>query len=1515
MKSKVVKVIIGFILFLLLLAATAASLQPVYRRVNSEFLKVEQKYLAVLTEKTDLRISYKSLSPSILAGIRIKGIEVCDAESSEVLFTAKKAVLSYSLKKLLAGDMEHAFSKLTVNSASFTFDFEENWNVFQRIWIETLGHEEKNISPEEMTAEDLILFNRDTQKTLTKLLHAFPFDVVLKNINIHLIHPQADVTTFVKNLRAKKQDGTNYLSVSGKGEAIASFPVLDGDTVGFNYTVSGTFIPELTDSTLMFSVSQTSKASYTLYRGDFLARYADQHLSVLSTQRLLPYFMALDLNLDTSDVFVEASFEDFNPFTLVKAPSLSGAAASLVGSTLSGGMDVLYSIKKHTLEWNADASVSLSKKLAPKGERLALKAKGNNTDIEIDSLIASGSLASGSLTGTFNIPMLQPSGQAKLDYYTLPNGNRISAELFVDPVGDGFSCYIPSLRLGNEQVFNSVQLNIDPRDESWDFEFSLSDYTHLDSDEPGELSVEGTFSLGSYPWIQASVSIASFYLDSVARSLAFVLDGDMQETVQNLIPSLEHFIMINELYLSSDFKSVTFNSPYMFIVSTDFDSMPLAALASFDGNDESVSVSSLQVSYGKNLLKASADVDLSLEEKSALFIADLNFNDIPYSLSGSLLDGKWLSVTGDYGLAVSTSLSSPLSGTATIQSFPFSINDYLLSLSLDSTFAYSKNFGFSVDIEAFEAEELSGKLPFMPRIALTGRLYDQSFVISSLSYADSASALSGDGFLVWSRNDDVFEAFSLQLGLDSDVSKENVFLSASLTNPLMAPLNGEALQKDWFFDAQLDIGSLLMSRFLSFQNADDTLSATVLASGTAENPFISAEVKGVSVEFNGNPAVASGTFVLEDGTVGISRLNASWNGIRLLNLEAGIDVSSFNGLAQSTLDVDFMGKTLNAPLTITIENAGEPYPEGTPILEMLSIPNNFTLSIDSNRLSGNLTKKDVPLHLELNRYSDEEFDMWEFRTDDYFGASGYLFDNGQLTVAIEDSKPLHFMLDGSINTNQIDFNLSNFYLDMSQFAFLVNSDIFSVYNGVLSGDLSVSGIATDPAMEGSFVLEGFEFNVPSYIEDHFTSRTIQLSLHENTLNIPSTEFKVKDTSVLARATLELDRWSLSGMRAYIVSDSERGVPLNIRTDLAHVKGRATVDVNLDYADGTLDVSGDLGLNNTTISLMDSSDEDDDDDDFYSNPLKKKAQKEAKKSSSEESGLPVVIAADIHFVVGEKVRLELNPLLRSLVSQGNSIDIMLDTSNSTWSVKGDVSLRGGEVSYLNRNFYLKEGSVSLNETQAKMDPLITVRAETRERDSSGNSVTISLEASRQYLSQFSPHLYATPAKSEKELYELLGQVALADASNVSSLLISTVDYGVQVAVVRKIEDALRDLLNFDIFSIRTSLLQNAVRTGLDSSTTSSGKRASIGNYFDNSTVYIGKYFGTSLYADAMLHWTYDENKDLSDSGSGGIVFQPEIGLEMEAPFANIRWNFAPDLENFSDSVVSSASVTLSWRFTF
>ena len=90
----------------------------------------------------------------------------------------------------------------------------------------------------------------------------------------------------------------------------------------------------------------------------------------------------------------------------------------------------------------------------------------------------------------------------------------------------------------------------------------------------------------------------------------------------------------------------------------------------------------------------------------------------------------------------------------------------------------------------------------------------------------------------------------------------------------------------------------------------------------------------------------------------------------------------------------------------------------------------------------------------------------------------------------------------------------------------------------------------------------------------------------------------------------------------------------------------------------------------------------------------------------------------------------------------------------------------------------------------------------------------------------------------------------------------------------------------------------------------------GNFLDNTTVYIGKYLGDTLYADAMLHLTYSENLAKKDTQTGGLVFQPEIGLELPSPFALIRWSIAPDLNSdWNNLLVPYTSISLSWKFNF
>jgi len=147
-----------------------------------------------------------------------------------------------------------------------------------------------------------------------------------------------------------------------------------------------------------------------------------------------------------------------------------------------------------------------------------------------------------------------------------------------------------------------------------------------------------------------------------------------------------------------------------------------------------------------------------------------------------------------------------------------------------------------------------------------------------------------------------------------------------------------------------------------------------------------------------------------------------------------------------------------------------------------------------------------------------------------------------------------------------------------------------------------------------------------------------------------------------------------------------------------------------------------------------------------------------------------------------------------------------------------------------------------------------------------------------------------------------------------ILIATTDYAIQSTIGRAVENKLRDWLKFDIFSIRTTVLQNTLRMGFSGDL--NRRDLSAGNFLDNSTFYIGKYFGSVLYADALMHLVYDKTRVDDSSTAQGITFQPEFGFELEAPFANIRWDMAPDITAMLNNViVPSTSLTLSWRFSF
>jgi hypothetical protein len=390
--------------------------------------------------------------------------------------------------------------------------------------------------------------------------------------------------------------------------------------------------------------------------------------------------------------------------------------------------------------------------------------------------------------------------------------------------------------------------------------------------------------------------------------------------------------------------------------------------------------------------------------------------------------------------------------------------------------------------------------------------------------------------------------------------------------------------------------------------------------------------------------------------------------------------------------------------------------------------------------------------------------------------------------------------------------------------------------------------------------------------------------------------------------LMVDRWKFDELDLGIKIADNQFLPVTVDMDRLKISAGIRGNVQLQIFPGTVDIRGSvLGQNglveftaiqSSALSMI---------------PVVFQGQTRTLRSTQGSGNWRITCTLDVTF--GNRMQVMVSPFLRGLITPSTAMALRADTSSDTAvTLRGEVVLRGGELQWFNRNFYLREGSISFQDDV--FDPRLTIRAEIRERDDQGNSVRVIAEAENQRLSEFSPRYSASPPKSELEIMAFLGQIITGDSESPQQILVAGGDFVFQITVLRKFENALRELLKFDIFSMRTSFLQNMVNNSLEVNNTTNQMTAA--RLFDNSTIYVGKYLGNAIYMDALMHFLFDETKFIADPTSSGLIFQPEIGLEISAPWATLRWSFAPEIDDMNNFLspqvwVPATSLTLSWRF--
>ena len=1501
MKKKTLSRTLSIIILLGITFAAAAAVVPSLSASSAAFKRIRSDFLTFVRDKTGLTLSYKALSPSVLSGIRMSDITVSDIETDAPVLQIRSIKLRWNILKVLTGRMSDAFGELIISGVQADYDDLTQYSVRERLFTllqaSGAGKEQGGSGKGRYSGGENGQGggkNQTDEGAFEDVLFSLPLRIRVKNASFVYADASIENELKISNLKINRpaKNDAIQLQLSGKNSlcATAKNPVQFGK-LALDFSVQAKITADTENSFAQLRFSSLRESDYLVPALNLYASYADRTFRASVMQNVLPFVLTLNADTVSEHARLALQAQHVNLFDLCKPKKSSGFLNTVSRLFVSGEYEALWNWKTNELSYKADGSLALERSAKRDAADISFRFSGSEENADIDFVKVSAPFLSADYTGSLDIRNLRPQGTARIHSAVLPNGNAVSADVYMESFGNESLFFVPQLYFG-ENSLTALQLRLIGSGLSRDFTFEAFDYSKADTAGAGALRVNGSFSLAEQKELQMQLSTENLFLDSIGTAALWCAPKKSSAGLSAVLPFLSPYICSADLFFSTDFKTFTYNSPYVVVANTQKDDQVL--LLSVDGTESAFQISRFDMTGSGQSVRLQANADLSSASDEVLFSASLFINSLPYTFSGAFVPSRFLNISGDYNFSASAyaDKDGSLSGSLSFTSLPLELRDVLFSSSFSVQFDVRTASDWNVRIEQIEIAEVSKRSRISPRISLSGSADPSGLYLNKAVYADELSTLNGNLNALWNFSDGIFDSLTLNAAFADSFSDEKYSAVLQLHNPERIPNGQIDFFEHIYFSLEAEIRSLPAGRFIALQNEGNTVSGSLSALGTISNPSLRLSLERASFSAGTTGVLVRGNASLEDKNLVFSDCDLRYGTLNARSFSGNFSLKDFSGKAEGRLegrvgsDQFFRTKTFESPFTFVF--IPSPNEEKVPLKEK-----SFRAELMLAKLEGSFFEPRRNYKIALERTSGR----FDFTAGSSEGLTAVLFDDGEISVNAGRDFPVRFSAAGTVQKGELFLAVDTIAADAKTFSRLVDLPAFSLYSGSAEGSGTITGTLADPVINAEFIGKDMTIGVPDYIGEKMTCSDFRVKTTDGVFSAADSLFigeksgaRINLSVDLALKKLLIDNLSL---KVHTLDDTRAEVRYAMPNGVFTGKGKADIAVQLDK--DLVDVSGSVEVADLEAVII-------------------LAAERARAQSESETD----VALDLTITTDTKARLfipsKVNPLLRGLVTQTSPLRLQMDTRYGTSSFTGAFSMKGGEILYLNRTFYIREASAVLNESTESFDPRLSAKAEIRERDKDGNPVRIMLTVADQPLSRLNPSFSSVPVKTQQEIMTLLGQIFLGDVTDTNPLALigGLADYGAQIAVFSTIENRLRDLLKFDIFSIRTMFLQNAFASALNLNT---GNQMSAGNFLDNTTVYIGKYFGDTLYADAMMHLSYDDNLKKRNGSTGGLVFQPEIGFELPTPFAAIRWSIAPELNSDWKLLVPHTSISFSWKFNF
>jgi len=977
------------------------------------------------------------------------------------------------------------------------------------------------------------------------------------------------------------------------------------------------------------------------------------------------------------------------------------------------------------------------------------------------------------------------------------------------------------------------------------------------------VSWEGSLILGAEPFLETTIIIDPYDLAPLEPLLASLLEPSSARM-------LAGFSLGGRISLSSDFARFSYSASDFRIAPSGSAGRETFVVLNLSGTAADLSVSRFIASLRGYPVEGRLDAEF--DSSRIGFRTEFSLQDIPYVFQGEY-DDRSLLMTGDYGFSLVASLDDPgARGAVSFRSLPMPVFGGVV-LSTGEVFAEVGSWeDWSLRIASLALEpdgSLKGRLPVL---RISGSAGPEGGNFPEIVVEDGRSRLQGSAR--YTDEEEAGGSFRAEVDLSGETGEA---------------LRGSVRYSGSGIDGRLDLKSFSIYRLFGGTTAG-TVDGSVSVSGTLSDPRaeFSLALREGSIKGRGLSVSAEGSLDRN----GLELMDASGR----FGIHQAQNVQARVGFRDGAAEVSgaYAGFLAGGVARFRFAAEGELVaavygPGGLPDLSEMA----RTMKIRGRVLDFSMGKnKSEQWPFALERHGRELV----FQGGASSEVNARLLDDGSFLARLVPPFPLSAVVVGKVADRQIAMDLSDISMEMTTLWPLIPIPEVRFLSGIATGSLSVRGNSADPEIYGSLRFQDAILEVPNYVNAPIGPITSPLEANGRQVSLVQ---PVVDVGQNAKAgvslSFEMSQWIPRGFSLRARSLESTQVPLKTRFLGMNISGTADADILLSAEDGRFNLTGALTIPRAEIVIDPSI---------------------IQYGGDEDRVVPRIdTRIDLDVRIGKGVTVYFPskefPVIIGQADPSSRLSVSYDDKQQSYALKGSAVLRGGNLFYIQRNFFLKNGKMVFNENQYSFDPRVTLEAELRTRRGE-DTVKILLKAENASLVNFQPTLESTPSLSQTEIAALLGsELIAADEGadlDIRRTLITSTDILPQLNFINIFERNTRQLLGLDLFYLRTELVQRWLLdvARLDEDTEGG---VTLADYLDNTSIFAGKYLRDDVFIRGSLRLQQDQ--PLVNRSS--LRLDSEIGFELATPFFLFDWNLA--FLHPEDLFISDNSFRFTWKLTY